>query len=445
MMKLFVTVVAVLSFSAFPAPVSGQTPAPNFESPGATLRISLSQLLSEHIFLAAEAMRTASSNSPAQSAAADALEENSGAIEAAVASIYGADAGSSFGTLWREHIQHLLDYAVATRSSDEAGKTAALQGLAHHGVALASFLGDANPQLAAEPVAEALQRHNNQLVALLEQDPPTAFTTEREAYRHMFDVGDLLAQAIVTEFPDRFGPPQMSFSPSVSLWLTLGRLLGEHLILSAETMRAGGGTAGETAAAAREAVSLNAVDLGAAFASIYGVDAGAEFKASWDTHIQAYFAYIDAVTAGDLAQQQARRDELTDYAATFATYMAAVNPYLEADALAGMISHHTQALIYQVDAYYAGDYARAYDEVAQAYAHMFDVAKAFAAALVAHHPELFQLPDTAAPQLTSPTPKASDHTLRVSLWALLSSLAVILALWDRPRARREECVVNSRP
>ena len=434
-MRLLITVVAVLAFSGQAVSVSAATPTPDLESPGSTLRITLGLLLSEHVFLAVEAMRTTVSDGPGRAAATDALEENTVALEAQVASIYGAPAGSSFGKLWRDHIDHLLEYAAATRSGDEAARSAALKGLADHRAALTSFLTGANPSIAPQALAEALHLHTQQLGAFLEADHAAAFATEREAYAHMFSVGDVLAAAFIDQFPDRFEHGGLAFSPSVTLCLTLGRLLGEHLILAAEAMRSGAG-ADTGSAAARAAVDANTADIAAAVESIYGADAGMAFRGLWDDHIRAYFAYIDAVRSGDQAVQQARRDELTRYSGTFGAFMAKVNPYLDADAVDMMIGHHTQALKDQVDAYHAGDYARAYAEVRQAHAHMFEVAKVLAAAFYAHNPELFALPDTSArPDTSRAGPTRSDPTSLVWFLAMFAASALTVALLGRRRVR----------
>lgn len=427
-MRLLIVVVAVFAISGQPVFVSAVEPTPQIESPASTLRITLGRLLSEHVFLTIEAMRMTASDGPSRAAATDALEENTVAVEAQVASVYGAPAGSSFGMLWRDHIGHLLDYAAATRSRDEAAMSAALKGLADHRVALTSFLAGANPQIAPQALAEALHLHNEQLRVFLEEDHAAAFATERQAYAHMFSVGDELAAAIIDQFPDRFEHGRLAFAPGVTLWLMLGRLLGEHLILAAEAMRSGAG-ADTGSAAARAALDANTADIAAAVESIYGTEAGKAFRELWDDHIRAYFAYIDAVRSGDQAVQQARRDELTRYSGTFGAFMARVNPYLDADALDMMISHHTQALKDQVDAYHAGDYARAYAEVRQAHAHMFDVAKVLAAGISAQHPELFALPDT-----SRAGPTRSDPTPLVSLLAILAAAAAV-ALLGRQRVR----------
>jgi hypothetical protein len=426
-MRLLMTMVAVLAFSAQAVSVSAVTPTPNLESPGSTLRITLGWLLSEHVFLAVEAMRTTADDAPSRAAATEALEQNTVAIEAQVASVYGVPAGSSFGELWRDHIGHLLEYAVARRSGDEAAMSAALKGLADHRVALTSFLAGANPDIAPQALAEALHLHTDHLEAFLEEDHAAAFATERAAYAHMFTVGDVLAAAFIEQFPDRFDQGGLAFSPSVTLWLTLGRLLGEHLILAAEAMRSG--ASGDTgSAAARAAVDANTSDIAAAVESIYGVDAGMAFRALWDEHIQAYFAYIDAVRSGDQAVRQARRDELTRYSGTFGAFMAKVNPYLDASAVDMMIGHHTQALKDQVDAYHAGDYARAYAEVRQAHAHMFDVAKVLATAFSAHHPELFTLPDSSLADGTRSRPPPVAWFLPV-----LAAAAFFIAFLGRRR------------
>src|SRR5687768_3771800 len=112
-MRLLIIVVAVLAFTGQTLSVVAQTPAPDLESPGSILRITLGRLLSEHVFLVVEAMRTGASDGSSRAAVTDVLEANTVEIEAQVASIYGAPAGSSFVQIWRGHNVYLLDYAAA--------------------------------------------------------------------------------------------------------------------------------------------------------------------------------------------------------------------------------------------------------------------------------------------------------------------------------------------
>jgi hypothetical protein len=73
---------------------------------------------------------------------------------------------------------------------------------------LGSFLAGANPNLTEAGVAELIGHHTNALLAMVDQyeagDYATALGTVAEAYEHMFLVGDALAGAIATQFPDRF-------------------------------------------------------------------------------------------------------------------------------------------------------------------------------------------------------------------------------------------------
>jgi hypothetical protein len=416
--------VAVLVILAVPAAAAGGTP--NLSSPGSELRITLGRLLSEHVFLTIEAMRATATDAPDRVAATDAVESNTVDLQAAIRSIYGNAAAKRFGSLWREHIHHLLEYATATRSGDTGGREHALAGLTAYRSAFSTFLAHANPNLSEQALAEALRLHTDQVSAFVDEDFAAAFATEREAYGHMFTLGDALATAIIDQFPGRFRGGRLAFSPSVTLWLTLSRLLGEHLVLAAEAMRTGvvGGPGFE---AAGQALAANSSDLAAAIESIYGPDAARDFESLWDHHISVYLAYIDAVRTGDDSAKTARRDELHRYAGVFGAFMAAANPYLDAGSVAAMIGHHTQALLDQVDEYRAGDFAGAYATVREAHMHMFDVGKVLAAAFTAQHPQQFPLPATD----TEPASARTGPPL-TGLLSLLASVGAV-AIFRRRR------------
>ena len=419
--------VAAVALTVLWSPAAAAGATPELGSPASELRVALSRLLSEHVFLSVEAMRAVATGAPDQAAASSAVERNTVGLETAIGSVYGDAAAQRFGTLWREHIQHLADYAAASRARDANGLEHAAGAMTENRAALGRFLLDANPQLAPQALAEALHLHTDQLRTFLDMDYATAFATEREAYGHMFNVGDVLARAIIDQFPARFAGGRLAFSPSVTLWLALDRLLGEHLVLSVAAMRAGvaGGPAFE---AARQAMVGNSSDLAAAIESIYGVEAARAFESLWNDHIRAYVAYIDAVRNGDEAGRTDRRNELAAYAARFGRFMADANPHLGSDAVAAMIGHHTEALLAQVDAYHAGDYADASAKVADAYAHMFEIGKVLAAALSAQYPHRYPLPDTAmAGHATTPA-------LPVPLVLIVAGIAA-LAVLRRRRVR----------
>jgi hypothetical protein len=96
-----------------------------------TLRSTLTALLQEHVYLASYAVFTAYTadggvDSEAFTAAAATLDANSVALSDAVTSLAGADNGSAFLDLWREHIGFFVDYAVADATGDEDARQQAL-------------------------------------------------------------------------------------------------------------------------------------------------------------------------------------------------------------------------------------------------------------------------------------------------------------------------------
>jgi hypothetical protein len=334
--------------------------------------------------------------------------------------------------LWRAHIGYFVDYAEAGETNDEAARQRALADLADYRDDFSQFLASANPNLSAEGAAELLDLHIDQVVAYEDSDFERAFATGRDAYRHMFHTGDALAQAIVQQFPERFTGSRLAFSPAVSLWLTLDRLLGEHFILAAEAMRSGA-AGGAEAEAASKALERNTGDITRAITDIYGDAAGAAFGQLWQKHIDAYVRYIESSRSGEAAAKQSSLEELRRYGAEFGRFMAAANPNLEESAVEHLISHHTTALVSQVDAFTEGDYTRTYSLVRDAYNHMFSVGKALAGALSAQFPDRFPaLPDTAvAPVADRPVGSAPQLIL---VLALAGVCLLLLSLRRRPGA-----------
>lgn len=407
---------------------------PELSSPASELRVALGRLLSEHVFLTIEQIRAVSADAPDLDAAAAATEANTSDLQAAIASVYGDAAGRSFGEMWRAHIGYFTDYARAGTTNDTAGQECALAALAGYRDDLSKFLASANPNLTAAGAAELLDLHIDQVVAYQESDFERAFTTGRDAYRHMFHTGDALAEAIVQQFPDRYTGGRLAFSPAVSLWLTLDRLLGEHFILAAEAMRSSA-AGGPEAEAAHKALSSNTGDLTRAITDIYGDAAGSGFGQLWQKHIDSYVRYIDASRTGDASTKQSSLAELRRYGAEFGQFMAAANPNLESSAVEHLISHHTDALVSQVDAFTAKDYGRTYDLVREAYAHMFTVGKALAAALSEQFPDRFPaLPDTDVAPVAGP-PAAPTPIILVLLVAL-AGVVSLASSRRRPGARR---------
>jgi hypothetical protein len=318
-------------------------------------------------------------------------------LKEAITAVYGDDAGTAFEPIWQRHIDAAAKWATATKAGDSAAATAALDQLSTFRSEFSEFLTSANPKISADAEIHAVQLHLDQLTAILDGDYEQAFATQRTGYSHMFEFGDDIARAIVAQHPDRFPDGAVAFSPRTTLRLTLGRLLGEHLVLAAAAMRAGL-VQGADASAAAKALDANSADLSDAIGRVFGADAQATFADLWKRHIETYLAYIQAVRTSDAAGRQAALESLHQYHITLANFLHGAIPGLSQADIEELISHHVSALINQVDAAAAGDHVRAVTVTREAYAQMFVVGDALGGGIADEFPNRFgdvsQIPPT---------------------------------------------------
>jgi hypothetical protein len=402
---------------------------PDLSSPAAELRVSLDRLLAEHAFLTIEQMRSGLVGGPDFEAAATAVEANSTEVAAAIGSIYGDSAVEPFGEIWRSHIGYLVDFAVALGADDTPAQQQALEGLAAYRARLAEFLRGANPGVELAPITDALDVHTAQLVEFIRAedagDHAAAYAIERDAYPHMFEVGDALAKVIANRFPDRYPGVDVAYSAAGTLRVTLDRLLAEHAFLAAEAMRSGAVGAPD-AAAALDAIERNSAELQAVVAAAYGDEAADAFRSLWDGHLAGYVDYIEAARANDPAAREGASGVVSDYADQLASFLASANPHLDAAELAALFRTHAEHLTTQVDAFVAGDYDTTYDLVRVGYRHMFDAGEALAIGIATQKPD--QFPSDAAAPATNMDPHAGhDQATGAWLpWVLLGILGILL-------------------
>ena len=188
----------------FPDKVAG---AP--DTPAASLRTALTLALREHVYLASAATNAALGGRDAEfKAAAGALDANSIAISKAIGSVYGADAEKAFLPLWRKHIGMVVDYTVGAATNDRAKRDRAVNELIGYTQDFGAFLAAANPNLPKSVVADLVKHHVVTLKDVIDaqatKDQSRAFTALRTGAGHMQMIADPLAEAIVTQFPDRF-------------------------------------------------------------------------------------------------------------------------------------------------------------------------------------------------------------------------------------------------
>lgn len=183
--------------------------APATDSKAASLRTLLNNLESAHVDLASAATRAGFDGDPAFNAAAGALGKNTEELSAAIASVYGEDAGTQFKEIWASHIGFFVDYTVAAKGGDQAGMDKAVQNLNGYVEAISTFLSGANPNLPKDAVAQLVTEHVGLLKEAVDKhgagDYAGSYDAQSRARTQITSqIADTIAGAIVKQKPDSF-------------------------------------------------------------------------------------------------------------------------------------------------------------------------------------------------------------------------------------------------
>ncbi|WP_409252971.1 copper amine oxidase [Bacillus sp. SCS-153A] len=366
---------------------------PKVDTAAAELRTSLGHLLSEHAYLAVEAMRRGAEGSADFEAAAGALNANTEDLSAAITSVYGEEAGAQFKEIWTNHIGFFVDYVKATGANDQEAKDQALANLAGYKEEFSKFLETATGErLESSSLADGLQMHINQLIGAFDSyvagDYEKAYEYEREAVGHMHMVAKGLSSAITDQYPDKFDNT-MAVTPASDLRAKLTHLLTEHAAIATMAMQ-NGLDGSEDYQASVNALNANTEDLTAAIASVYGDEAGKQFNEMWSKHIGFFVDYVKATGADDEAAKEEALKNLDNYRADFSQFLeTATDGRLSSDALAEGLQMHVNQLTGAFDSYAEGDYVKSFEEIRVAYEHMLNPAKGLSGAFVDQFPEKF--------------------------------------------------------
>jgi hypothetical protein len=189
------------------APMSGSTMAmqSSTDSPAAGLRATLTDQLTNHVYLAGIAISTAVAagpDSPAAKAAIATLDQNSVELSKSIGSVYGDAAGDQFLALWRKHIGFFVDYTLGKATGDTAKADKARSDLDSYRNDFGAFLAAANPNLTKAAVADELKPHVDTLITAIDKvvaKDPGAYDALKTAAGHMPHTADTLAGAIAKQ------------------------------------------------------------------------------------------------------------------------------------------------------------------------------------------------------------------------------------------------------
>lgn len=358
-------------------------------SPGVDLRVTLDRLLAEHASLAYVALTKTIAGEADAGSVVTGLQGNTDDLTAAIASVYGDEAGAAFKSQWEAHIGFFVAYATGVAKKDDAMKAKAAKDLAGYQVSFAKFLNTATG-LDAKAAEGALGMHVKQLVGAVDAfgagDYEKSYSLEREAYAHMFGTGDALSGAITTQKPDDFGYGDVT-QAAADTRVLVDQQLAEHAFLAAlATTKSLAGAKDATAAVG--ALDANSNDLGATIGSVYGPEAQKAFLSQWKAHIGFFVDYTVGLATDDKAKTAKAGKDLAGYTEGFSQFLATATDGDQAAYKAALDMHVTQ-LAGALDAAKAGDADKAWGLAREAYAHMYDTGDALTTAIVTQNPDKF--------------------------------------------------------
>ena len=342
----------------------------------APLSSRLETLLGHHVTLVIRFQRATVSGDPGFVDTADAaLVRNTGDLTAALEPAVGQRRARAFGELWQHQVQALFTYAAGVRDNDEEARTEALADLdvfvADQSALIAELTDGRLPrEEAAEHLRDKVAQLTDQVDAYAAEDYKRAYALQRKAYALMFPIGMALADA-TQEMPAK---P----TPTDQLSSALAQLLGEHVEIAIDAMRAGVEGAPEFEAAAG-ALNANTEDVAGAMDSLFGADRAEAFNQLWADHINLFVEYTVAVAEKDETAKKAVAGRFEKVISRFGTTLAdTTDGEVDADVVQEAMTGHEHQLFEQIEVYADQRYGEAHDLSYVAYEHIRGTANVLA-------------------------------------------------------------------
>ena len=176
---------------------------------GVDLRVSLDNLLQEHLYLATSATGAAlAGNSAEFSAYGTALNNNGTDLGGAIGSLFGDAAGTQFNAIWSAHNADFVEYTTGLAKKDKTMQDDGVNKLQTVYIPqFSKFISDATG-LPLDAVTGLVTAHITTTKAVVDAqaagDAAAAATADRMAAQHMQTIGDPLAKAITAKLPAKF-------------------------------------------------------------------------------------------------------------------------------------------------------------------------------------------------------------------------------------------------
>jgi hypothetical protein len=324
----------------------------------AKLRAALTNLFTEHVYLAGIAVATAytkGADSDAFKAASTQVGANATDLETAVTGLVGDANGAKFKSAFDAHITDFVNYAVAAKKKDAKGMSAAVTALTAYAKAVGTFFNSVTGgKLSASAVQQDTMTHILTLkkaVDDLAAGKTAAYNDLKLAADHMAMSADVISKGVAAATKKTGNVDDKASTLQSEL---TSKLIG-HVYLSGVAVFTAytdpKGAKSDAFAAAAKAVQTNSDEItdivGAA-----GATAKKNFKASWDAHVTDFVNYAVADATGDSAGKSKAAAALTAYTQAAGTFLASITGNaLPAAAVTSDLATHVSTLEAAIDAF----------------------------------------------------------------------------------------------
>lgn len=327
------------------------------QSETAQARGEMTALFQEHVHLTGIAVATgyhAGTDSDQFELASEAVDANSVALADVVGDLLGAGARESFLRNWREHIDYLLDYAIAAEAGDEEAMDQALEDLREYTEGVGRFFDrQTDGELDVETVTESFDQRVEALamaVDSLAAGDADAFAHLKEASDHAVDGSALIAEGLGSA-AGLVGDPQDQAS---ELRTALTANLNEHVYVAGTAVFVAyteeDGTESDAFDAAAAVVDDNAVELADAIGELAGEENREPFLDLWRDHIDYFVDYAEATANNDDAAAENALLELHHYRYDAGEFFDEISAgELPAEEITERLGGHVQTLSGAID------------------------------------------------------------------------------------------------
>ena len=190
-------------------PMAMPSMAPDSGTKSGDLRATLVQYGVQHMDLTSQAVDAALDGNANAGEMKNELIANGTNLSAKIGSVYGADAQAAFQKIWNIHLVDFVNYAVAGKKGDAAGKATALADIStNYTKPISVLLSGANPNLPEATLETAFGDHITMTAAMIDDHVAGKYpqeTIDREAaIKHINDLMSTLTGAIVKQYPAKF-------------------------------------------------------------------------------------------------------------------------------------------------------------------------------------------------------------------------------------------------